>query len=66
MNIVGQAIEFEVDIGAGENVLSIENWRKLGSPGLEQCTLVFESATQHKLPIKGSFHTVVNNETRIC
>ena len=48
--------------GEGENFLSIESWRKIVSPGLKQCTKEFESASQHKLPIKGSLNTVVNNE----
>ena len=58
LNIFGHTIEFEVDTVAGEYFLNIEYWRKLGSPGLKQCTNDFESAIQHKLLIKGSLHTV--------
>ena len=62
---MGQEVEFEVDTGAGENFLGIENWRKLGSPGMKQCTNVFGSAMQHRLSIKGFLHTVVNNEQKL-
>ena len=60
LNILGNTIEFEVDTVAGEYFLNIEYWRKLGSPGLKQCTNGFESAIQHKWLIKGSLHTVCN------
>ena len=48
-----RTFDFEVDIGAGDNFLGNNTWRDLGQPHLTKSHRQFESASQHKLPVKG-------------
>ena len=45
--------DFEVDTGAGDNFLGSNTWRDLGQLHLTESHRQFESASQHKLPVKG-------------
>ena len=38
----------EVDTGAGDNFLSIDKWRKLGSPAFSKSQVHYESATKDR------------------
>ena len=48
-----RTFDFEVDTGAGDNFLGSNTWRDLGQPHLTESHRQFESARQHKLPVKG-------------
>ena len=48
-----RTFDFEVDTGAGDNFLGSNTWRDLGQSHLTESHRQFESARQHKLPVKG-------------
>ena len=53
--INSQQVCIELDTATGGNFLSEEVWNKLGKPNLQPSSLQFQSASQHVLPVLGTF-----------
>jgi len=49
-----QPFQLEVDTGAGDNFLSLEDWKKLGSPNLQSQQIYHKSATHYPIDIMGT------------
>ena len=62
--VEGQTVDFEVDTGAGVNVISEKLWRQLGQPSLAYKPLRLFTATQKGMPIRGVFSSRVSSSTR--
>ncbi len=53
LQIKGHQILFEIDTGAGDNFISEQVWKQLGSPHLSPTSVTYQSASQHALPTLG-------------
>ena len=53
-------IILELDTATSGNFIGYKNWVKVGKPQLTKSEIQFESATQHKLKIKGKFTAKVS------
>ncbi|XP_067948855.1 uncharacterized protein [Watersipora subatra] len=49
----GHAMTMEVDTRAGDNFISLDNWKKMGSPTLKTSEVHYESATKDNIDILG-------------
>ena len=57
-------VTFDVDTGAADNFVCKDEWERLGRPALETVDTTYESASNHNLPILGSFQARSSTGTR--
>ena len=50
----GKCHSFQVDTGARTNFMSLQRWKMIGKPSLQQTTAEYRSASGHAIPILGT------------